>query len=1323
MSTEGESRGGELSEFETQFEPRSNDDDALWEVIEIVAERGKKYRVRWAGNDPKTGRPWPLDWVPKHDCTDHLVEEWKRKKAVKGRRSNKTGGQKTSSRASTFSKVSTTSTSRKSRSLAEESVPVLTDYDEPPRAQPSTSKTQASSSKRKRADMAKELSNLSDSADPSEPEYPRKKKKLVIGEPTSTKLKRKATQRTPARHSQLIESDADDNVVAGGGGGDGIPITRVGPPTRKRPVPKPKDDVLSSGTDHHRVITTMTSQKPEQPSGSSRNGQPFSKNQHDVIELSSTEEADLLAKSKKPPISRFADRKATSKTAPQETTAKHVAQSSVRSHISTPAMLHSKKSSSISPPSLRRQPSLSPGARARLEIFDCMMGIGSDNGDGDPYANMGENADYGAADPYDTPPSPPPKVSTPPPTTATTAGRKKPTGDSPFSGIVPETESSQSQPSLPNYMTNGKRTDQSPPPKQPSLPRSTSGKSQSASVLPTVASSSEVPLRPRRPPTGPIPRISPHTFRKTVESLTAEHDNEPPMSSIESFPSPRKDKGKQRYSGPDERSSDEDPVPGVTDAELKARGKVLHERALRKKELLQVTDKPPKKTINDLIRSRVPLVMTSKGKQSGPDTHPFASNKGVHEGEFEIVQQMEDAYVDLSGGNSTTIDTFTQSGPQDKEAQHILLREEEEECTQEALLGGNPALPVPKVDVVENFEAQRQELAIDDTEMGINDDGVQPSLLPAEPGGSSHKSNQPSTHIDDLQVASMIANPSQGQQQGRDDEDFDTSNIKLNSSPTRSVPQHDSDATVRRLNQALSALHKKSDEIQALQAALALEREKTSKLEAEVKAAWQSPSTTTQEGIASSAHSVGAVQTNSAVSELADMRVKWNQEREVWEAGRRKLEEEIVRLTAERDRFETDARPVDELRASCDADQATFRRERELWENERKKLDLQVAEMLGERIGWVEERDRLAAQIKSLTETGATFKAARAQWEQEQTIITAERAAWVLERESWAQQQSASARERALWDVHREAMELQRIKWEADRAEWVRGKELRESEREKWSAERASMIEAHEALVADVARSNSSLDALTRSKGLAEKDRDFFRDQYTQASGFVSDTRAENVELEQKIKIAEGQARDGVALIKHMFESQIKALKEDVDRWRGVSALLQEKDRRTDDLIRRRAAEHPELTERCRQLEHQVDSLRADLIELGRGHQKSVEHDKIQDLKLSELREHNPKPDFHLVKLSYTELEPGEIIELNGLSDPDTSFLSQADALEVDVCPEEAEEEDCGLYPCKWKIGADTIDQCHQSFDCREDLDRHMHDQHYRRQLGACGHI
>ncbi|KAG0697564.1 hypothetical protein DFH29DRAFT_945616 [Suillus ampliporus] len=565
----------------------------------------------------------------------------------------------------------------------------------------------------------------------------------------------------------------------------------------------------------------------------------------------------------------------------------------------------------------------------------------------------------------------------------------------------------------------------------------------------------------------------------------------------------------------------------------------------------------------------------------------------------------------------------------------------------------------------------------------------------------------------------MIANPSQGQQQDRGNEEFDPSII--NSSP---ILQHDTDATVRRLNHALSALHKKSDEIQALQRALTFEREKASKLEAEAKAAGQSPGVTTQEGTASRAEPVGATQTHPAVSELAEMMVKCNQEHEVWEAERHKWEEEIASLTTERDRLKTDARVADELRASWDADRAAFQRECERWENECKKLGLQVTETLGERKIWSEERDRLTAQITSLTDTGGALKAERAQREQEHKAIVAERAAWASERESWAHHQAASARERDLWDVHREAMELQSAKWEADRAEWLCGKELWESERERCSAERVTMIEAREALLVDVTRLNSSLEAITRSKNLAEKDRDFFRDQYAQASGFVSATRAENVELEQKAKIAEGQARDGVALIKNMYESQIKALKEDVDRWRSVSILLQEKDRRTDDLIRQRAAEQPELAERCRQLEYQVDSLHANLIELGRAHQKSsVKLDKFQDPKLFGLRKPNQTLDLHLVELTYAELEPGEIIELNDLPDPDTSSLNQVDALGADVSPEEAEEDECGLYPCKWKSGTDIIDQCQQSFDCREDLDRHMHDHHYRHQLEAVSRV
>ena len=66
---------------QTHFVPQEDDEETLWEVIEILAEKGNRYRVRWAGVDPATNKPWAPSWVPKRDCTDDLVRAWKKKKA------------------------------------------------------------------------------------------------------------------------------------------------------------------------------------------------------------------------------------------------------------------------------------------------------------------------------------------------------------------------------------------------------------------------------------------------------------------------------------------------------------------------------------------------------------------------------------------------------------------------------------------------------------------------------------------------------------------------------------------------------------------------------------------------------------------------------------------------------------------------------------------------------------------------------------------------------------------------------------------------------------------------------------------------------------------------------------------------------------------------------------------------------------------------------------------------------------------------------------------------------------------------------------------
>ncbi len=73
----------EPSSLETNFVEREDDGETLWEVVEIVDEKKNWYKVRWAGFDPATNKQWPLDWVPKADCTDPLVRAWKLKKAEK----------------------------------------------------------------------------------------------------------------------------------------------------------------------------------------------------------------------------------------------------------------------------------------------------------------------------------------------------------------------------------------------------------------------------------------------------------------------------------------------------------------------------------------------------------------------------------------------------------------------------------------------------------------------------------------------------------------------------------------------------------------------------------------------------------------------------------------------------------------------------------------------------------------------------------------------------------------------------------------------------------------------------------------------------------------------------------------------------------------------------------------------------------------------------------------------------------------------------------------------------------------------------------------
>ncbi|KAF8492273.1 hypothetical protein BU17DRAFT_72636 [Hysterangium stoloniferum] len=110
--------GGDIdvTEYGTQFEPLPGDENNLWTVKEILKEARDKYLVNWDGYDPTTGEAWKPSWVPKHDCTDDLIYEWKRNKARKVREKKRKGRGRASNTRSPSTNVKKDDGCRKYRS-------------------------------------------------------------------------------------------------------------------------------------------------------------------------------------------------------------------------------------------------------------------------------------------------------------------------------------------------------------------------------------------------------------------------------------------------------------------------------------------------------------------------------------------------------------------------------------------------------------------------------------------------------------------------------------------------------------------------------------------------------------------------------------------------------------------------------------------------------------------------------------------------------------------------------------------------------------------------------------------------------------------------------------------------------------------------------------------------------------------------------------------------------------------------------------------------------------------------------------------------------
>ena len=267
----------------------------------------------------------------------------------------------------------------------------------------------------------------------------------------------------------------------------------------------------------------------------------------------------------------------------------------------------------------------------------------------------------------------------------------------------------------------------------------------------------------------------------------------------------------------------------------------------------------------------------------------------------------------------------------------------------------------------------------------------------------------------------------------------------------------------------------------------------------------------------------------------------------------------------------------------------------------------------------------------------------------------------MVERKTWEDvvqalhklaEEKESAHKAQVDEVHRQLADVN--------AQWV-------SEKAAWEAERTQLL--------------AQVESATSKKADAERDREFFREQYARASGFVASVRDENQDLEKRIKIAEEQTQNGVGLIKATFELRVKTLEEDAKSWRKMAEFLIEKDQRTEnDELRRRAAEEPELRARC---ERQEGALEAD-------------EDRIEQLEL-QLEEKECELAVARIEMERRQKETTQLhVELSeALTKLDRIGRAGAGDDSMDGSADGHEF----VYLCKWRPdGADENEACREVF-------------------------
>ncbi|KAH6909770.1 hypothetical protein BKA70DRAFT_175746 [Coprinopsis sp. MPI-PUGE-AT-0042] len=244
-------------------------------------------------------------------------------------------------------------------------------------------------------------------------------------------------------------------------------------------------------------------------------------------------------------------------------------------------------------------------------------------------------------------------------------------------------------------------------------------------------------------------------------------------------------------------------------------------------------------------------------------------------------------------------------------------------------------------------------------------------------------------------------------------------------------------------------------------------------------------------------------------------------------------------------------------------------------------------------------------------------------------------------------------------------------------------------------------------------------------KALAERDCERFRDEYMRASGTVGQLRAEKHDLEKELGIAQAQAKSGVLAVRALFEGRVEDLTKQRDSWQRTAEFIIEKDRRTNDDIRKRAAEEPELRAkyqryriRSRELEVKVEDgdeeIRILREEVNREKQenerlrqalRALEGDGAAPLQAPPISRHNSAAASTLTVNRPVVSES----RLTEHTSPQASSGNEEEDNDDDDDDDDSEfDDDAQVYRCQWRSRAAHGHFCNRLFATLDELRAHM---------------